>query len=205
MPAVSVDTVLPRPDVRPECAPPPPDPQSCAPASTPDGTPARSSPVDSSRCASRLCSSRPTRSICGCAPGPHLHRTRPLAVPCRGVGVARQARPVEASELSLARGQHALPYRFTRFACAIGSEFFVIDARHVDMNIEAIEQWSGNSLLKARDSIYPPPRPARSSFQLIYHWTRRSSNQRKFNLLRATKGTGPEDGRPSKSTLRVVR
>ena len=181
------------------------DPQSCAPASTRDETPARSCPVDSSRCASRLCSSRPTRSICGCAPGPHLHRTRPLAVPCRGVGVARQARPVEASELSLARGQHALPYRFTRFACAIGSEFFVIDARHVDMNIEAIEQWSGNSLLKARDSIYPPPRPARSSFQLIYHWTRRSSNQRKFNLLRATKGTGPEDGRPSKSTLRVVR
>jgi hypothetical protein len=107
--------------------PPRPDPQSCAPTSTHDGTPARSCPVDSWRCASRLCWCRPTRSIRGCAPGPHLH----LRCKCRCVGVARETAAVEAGELFLASAQHTLPHALACFTHPIRCEFFVIDARHV--------------------------------------------------------------------------
>jgi hypothetical protein len=54
-----------------------------------------------------------------------------LRCKCRCIGVAGKVAAVEASELSFAGGQHALPYRLARLACAIGGKFFVIDARHV--------------------------------------------------------------------------
>jgi hypothetical protein len=75
------------------------------------------------------------------------------------VGVARQPRSIEARELPFARRQHALPHGLARLARTIRREFFVIDARHVHVNIEAIEQRAADSLLIACVSIAPCLRP----------------------------------------------
>jgi hypothetical protein len=47
---------------------------------------------------------------------------------------------------------------FARLTSAIRGELLVIDARHIHVKIEAIKQRTGDSLLKACVSIYPPHR-----------------------------------------------
>jgi hypothetical protein len=53
----------------------------------------------------------------------------------------------EALILNISGGLHALADRLAGFAEFISAEFFVIDSGDFDVDIDAVKQWTGDSLL----------------------------------------------------------
>jgi hypothetical protein len=64
-----------------------------------------------------------------------------------------QARSIEARLLSFTRGKNSRAHSGAGFTCPIGGEFFVVHARHVQVNIKAIVWRTGDALLMARDQL----------------------------------------------------
>jgi hypothetical protein len=79
------------------------------------------------------------RAVC-----PHLGRPY--------VGVGQQARALEALSLTHARRGDPLAHRAGRLAQALDAELLVLDARHLDMDVDAVEQRIGDTLLVACDN-----------------------------------------------------
>jgi len=68
---------------------------------------------------------------------------------------------VEPAELNAARGDHAHADRFRRFGSTRIGEFLVGNRRHVDLNVDAIHQRTGNLRhvalnLRRRAEAFPP-------------------------------------------------
>jgi hypothetical protein len=84
-----------------------------------------------------------------------LARAIELAMPAHfgrpHVGVGQQARVREALGLAHARGGHPLAHRAGWLTLPFGRQLVVVHARHVDMDIDAVEQRPRDALLVARD------------------------------------------------------
>jgi hypothetical protein len=52
-----------------------------------------------------------------------------------------------------ARGRNALAHRGGWFALARARKLLVVDARHVDVDVDAVKQWPADALLVARDDV----------------------------------------------------
>ena len=73
---------------------------------------------------------------------PHLRRSH--------ITIALQGRSHETRALSLARAFDPRADRLRLFTQPIARQFLVIDARHLDVNIDAVEQWTTDAFLIAQ-------------------------------------------------------
>ena len=67
------------------------------------------------------------------------------------MGVRQQAPALEPRSLEHARGRDSLAHRAGWFALPLGGQLVVVDARHLDMDIDPVDQWAREALLVARD------------------------------------------------------
>ncbi len=74
---------------------------------------------------------------------PHLRRPH--------LRVTRQLRPPEALQLPFPRCLHPATYRLRAFYIALIGQFLIINAGHLHMNIDAVQQWAADALLVARN------------------------------------------------------
>ena len=58
------------------------------------------------------------------------------------LGVAEAAKGLQARELALPCLLHAAPYRLRRLSAPLRGQFLIGDARHADVDVDAVEQRS---------------------------------------------------------------
>src|SRR5258706_7212355 len=68
-------------------------------------------------------------------------------------GVTGQSGTAQALELALTRCLHARANRRGVFSLTLVGELLVIDARNLDVNVDAIQQWPADTLLVTRNGL----------------------------------------------------